>query len=215
MLNMLRNSYPYFFISSWILFLSFSTVSACGDAASPCFLISFRPFLSLKCPSQPLLNFNLSSSATPTKSANAFHFWWRISPVSRILSLIAFETQRYIISETSGYSVCQARLTLRSLAPFVCCHFIHHISSSFSQDEINSCLILSIDMGYCGLMGYGVQFPAHWGSGPKNVWDFGGYGLWQAWVMRVPTVYICLKRNTVLYDPKIGPGMSSAKTHTL
>ena len=43
-------------------------------------------------------------------------------------------------------------------------------------------------MGYCGLMGYGVQFPAHQGSGPKNVWDFRGYGLWQAWVMRVPTV---------------------------
>ena len=43
-------------------------------------------------------------------------------------------------------------------------------------------------MGYCGLMGYGVQFPAHRGGGPKNVWDFGGYGLWQAWVMRVLTV---------------------------
>ena len=43
-------------------------------------------------------------------------------------------------------------------------------------------------MGYCGLMGYGVQFPAHRGGGPKNVWDFGGCGLWQAWVMRVPTV---------------------------
>jgi hypothetical protein len=39
-------------------------------------------------------------------------------------------------------------------------------------------------MGYCGLMGYGVQFPAHRGGGPKNVWDFRGYGLWQAWVMR-------------------------------
>ena len=43
-------------------------------------------------------------------------------------------------------------------------------------------------MGYCGLMGYGVQFPAHWGSRPKNVWDFRGYGLWQAWIMRVLTV---------------------------
>ena len=43
-------------------------------------------------------------------------------------------------------------------------------------------------MGYCGLMGYGAQFPAHRGGGPRNVWDFGGYGLWQAWVMRVLTV---------------------------
>ena len=43
-------------------------------------------------------------------------------------------------------------------------------------------------MGYCRLMGYGVQFPVHRGGGPKNVWDFGGYGLWQAWVMRVLTV---------------------------
>ena len=43
-------------------------------------------------------------------------------------------------------------------------------------------------MVYCGLMGYGVQFPAHRGGGPKNVWDFRGYGLWQAWVMRVLTV---------------------------
>ncbi|KIK00102.1 hypothetical protein K443DRAFT_100943, partial [Laccaria amethystina LaAM-08-1] len=45
-------------------------------------------------------------------------------------------------------------------------------------------------MCYCGLMGYGVQFPAHRGSGPKNVWDFRGYGLWQAWIMRVPTVLL-------------------------
>ena len=36
-------------------------------------------------------------------------------------------------------------------------------------------------------MGYAVQFPAHCG-GPKNVWDLGGYGLWQAWAMRVLTV---------------------------
>ena len=32
--------------------------------------------------------------------------------------------------------------------------------------------------------------PAHRGGGPKNVWDFGGYGLWQAWVMRVPTILV-------------------------
>ena len=56
-------------------------------------------------------------------------------------------------------------------------------------------------MGYCGLMGYGVQFPAHRGGGPKNVWDFGGYGLWQAWVMRVPTVIIfpCFYRCTTKF----------------
>ena len=55
-------------------------------------------------------------------------------------------------------------------------------------------------MGYCRLMGYGVQFPAHRGGGPKNVWDFGGYGLWQAWVMRVPTVLS-------LPPPLVGPNV--------
>ncbi|KIJ99646.1 hypothetical protein K443DRAFT_101819 [Laccaria amethystina LaAM-08-1] len=36
-------------------------------------------------------------------------------------------------------------------------------------------------MGFCPegvwVMGYGVQFPTHRGGGPKNIWDFGGYGL--------------------------------------
>jgi len=51
-------------------------------------------------------------------------------------------------------------------------------------------------MGYRGFMGYGVQFPAHRGGGPKNVWDFRGHGLWQAWVMRVPTV-VCRNIQTI------------------
>ena len=43
-------------------------------------------------------------------------------------------------------------------------------------------------MGYHGLMGYGVQIPAHQLGGPKMLWDFRGYGLSGAWVMRVSTV---------------------------
>jgi hypothetical protein len=38
-------------------------------------------------------------------------------------------------------------------------------------------------------MGYGLQIPAHQLGGPKRVWDFWGYGLSNAWVMRVSTVY--------------------------
>ena len=41
---------------------------------------------------------------------------------------------------------------------------------------------------YHGLMGYGVQIPAHQLGGPKMLWDFRGYGLSGAWVMRVSTV---------------------------
>jgi hypothetical protein len=38
-------------------------------------------------------------------------------------------------------------------------------------------------------MGYGLQIPAHQLGGPKRVlWDFWGYGLSNAWVMRVSTV---------------------------
>ena len=43
-------------------------------------------------------------------------------------------------------------------------------------------------MGYCGLMGYGLQIPAHQLGGPKMAWDFRGYGLSEAWVKRVSTV---------------------------
>ena len=42
--------------------------------------------------------------------------------------------------------------------------------------------------GYCGLMGYGLQIPAHQLGGPKMAWDFRGYGLSEAWVKRVLTV---------------------------
>ena len=44
-------------------------------------------------------------------------------------------------------------------------------------------------MGYCGLMGYGLQIPTHQLGGPKWVWDFRGYGLSGAWVKRVSTVF--------------------------
>ncbi|KIK05649.1 hypothetical protein K443DRAFT_37170, partial [Laccaria amethystina LaAM-08-1] len=43
-------------------------------------------------------------------------------------------------------------------------------------------------IGYCRIMGYGLQIPAHQLGGPKRVWDFRGYGLSNAWVMRVSTV---------------------------
>ena len=46
--------------------------------------------------------------------------------------------------------------------------------------------------GYCGLMGYGLQIPAHQLGGPKMAWDFRGYGLSEAWVRRVSTVYLFL-----------------------
>ena len=42
--------------------------------------------------------------------------------------------------------------------------------------------------GYCRLMGYGLQIPAHQLGGPKMAWDFRGYGLSEAWVKRVSTV---------------------------
>ena len=47
--------------------------------------------------------------------------------------------------------------------------------------------------GYCGLMGYGLQIPAHQLGGPKMAWDFRGYGLSEAWVKRVSTVVLLHK----------------------
>ena len=47
-------------------------------------------------------------------------------------------------------------------------------------------------MGYCGLMGYGLQIPAHQLGGPKMAWDFRGYGLSEAWVKRVSTVQVSI-----------------------
>lgn len=43
-------------------------------------------------------------------------------------------------------------------------------------------------MGYCGLMSYGVQFPAHRVGGPEILWVLRVYGLSKAWVMRGSTV---------------------------
>jgi len=43
-------------------------------------------------------------------------------------------------------------------------------------------------MGYCGLMGYGMQIPAHQLGGPIVQWDIRGYGLPQVWVKRSLTV---------------------------
>ena len=54
--------------------------------------------------------------------------------------------------------------------------------------------------GYCGLMGYGLQIPAHQLGGPKMAWDFRGYGLSEAWVTRVSTVLLSRgKRGHVQY----------------
>ena len=43
-------------------------------------------------------------------------------------------------------------------------------------------------MGYCGLMGYGLQIPANQLGRPNFLWVIRGYGFSQAWVMRVSTV---------------------------
>ncbi|KJA26851.1 hypothetical protein HYPSUDRAFT_132193, partial [Hypholoma sublateritium FD-334 SS-4] len=43
-------------------------------------------------------------------------------------------------------------------------------------------------MGYCGLMGYGLQIPAHRLGGSIFLWVMRGYGLSEVWVMRVSTV---------------------------
>ena len=43
-------------------------------------------------------------------------------------------------------------------------------------------------MGYCGLMGYGVQIPANQVGGLKMLWYFKVYGLSKVWVMGVLTV---------------------------
>ena len=43
-------------------------------------------------------------------------------------------------------------------------------------------------MGYCGPMGYGVDFPANRLRGQKKLWDKRGYGLRQVWVKRGLTV---------------------------
>ena len=56
--------------------------------------------------------------------------------------------------------------------------------------------------GYCGLMGYGLQIPAHQLGGPKMAWDFRGYGLSEAWVKRVSTVwFFCLRMSQTATFP--------------
>ena len=43
-------------------------------------------------------------------------------------------------------------------------------------------------MGYCGPMGYGMQFPANQVGGQLRLWVIRGYGLSGVWVMRGSTV---------------------------
>ena len=44
-------------------------------------------------------------------------------------------------------------------------------------------------MGYCRLMGYGVQIPANRVGERKRLWGFRVYGLSGVWAMGVLTVY--------------------------
>jgi hypothetical protein len=44
-------------------------------------------------------------------------------------------------------------------------------------------------MGYCGPMGYGIQFPANQVGGQLSLWGMRGYGLSEVWIMRGSTVY--------------------------
>ena len=60
-------------------------------------------------------------------------------------------------------------------------------------------------MGYCRLMGYGLQIPAHQLGGPKMAWDFRGYGLSEAWVKRVSTV---MQEHLYLRNAAYGMGDS-------
>ena len=43
-------------------------------------------------------------------------------------------------------------------------------------------------MGYCGPMGYGMQFPANQVGGQLELWVLRGYGLLEVWVKRSSTV---------------------------
>ncbi|KAF8814357.1 hypothetical protein BYT27DRAFT_7014425, partial [Phlegmacium glaucopus] len=44
-------------------------------------------------------------------------------------------------------------------------------------------------MGYCGPMGYGIQFPANQVGGQPELWDIRGYGFREVWVKRGSTVF--------------------------
>ena len=50
-------------------------------------------------------------------------------------------------------------------------------------------------MGYCGPMGYGVEFPANGLGGWKKLWGKRGYGLREVWVRRGLTVYGLIARS--------------------
>ena len=47
-------------------------------------------------------------------------------------------------------------------------------------------------MGYCGPMGYGLQFSANQLGGWLKLWGKRGYGLRQVWVKRGSTVVLVL-----------------------
>jgi hypothetical protein len=47
-------------------------------------------------------------------------------------------------------------------------------------------------MGYCGPMGYGMQFPANQVGGQLRLWGIRGYGLSGVWVIRGSTVVIVI-----------------------
>lgn len=98
----LWHSYLLVMMSLWRHSCSFSTIPGNAEAASPCHLIPFKPFCSLSLVNHSSLRVGHSSSGTPQRSANFFHFWHRTSPMISMLSAIAFEIQRSSISEISG-----------------------------------------------------------------------------------------------------------------
>ena len=83
-------------------------------------------------------------------------------PVIRILSPIAFKTQRSNISVTSGCCVWQICFAVCS-PPLLCAHSPCHFASSFTHVEIRGCLI--IRFGYTRLKCFAVFdwfFPLAW-----------------------------------------------------
>lgn len=126
--------------------LSRSTLSRSVEPASPWRLNCFKPFLPLNRSSHPLLRESRSSSGIPTKSANCLHFCHKTSPVKRRLSLMAFETQRSIISSTPGCCVCRRRFTFLPLVPRLSANCFFNSGSILSQSEILGCF--SFRLGY-------------------------------------------------------------------
>jgi hypothetical protein len=74
-------------------------------------------------------------------------------------------------------------------------------------------------MGYCGLMGYGVQIPANQVGGPEMLWYFRVYGLSRVWVMGVSTVpgslLFSANRSQCGRRDGIGAGDKKIVTHVL